>query len=257
MAPPTIFQRPKRQIASSVGEAQLLRVVSTEDDLLQAITEMQSTEDAPPGADYASAVRGGEIVIAAPIAVRQTIVIPEKCIGLTIRSAGLVPLVPQVPLEVLFYVDAIGVVLDRIFAFAKDETTYATIFAMCGASAFAGDRLTMRGCVALSDRLWVDGVAGADDVRILDNEQAPLDGVGFAQPVFVRGERAIIRGNKLSHGGAESIMVDNAGRARIVENSLNGGDIETSGGTGLTIIANNVDVGSITSHASDIVGDNT
>lgn len=225
----------------------------SEDDVRRAIAALAARgDDAETANPYG---RGAGLVIAAPIFVYRPFIIPPRARGLSIRSAGYAPITPKAALDYLFLVDAVAVTLDHIMCSAESESVFATTFAQVGDSDFAGDFFTMRDCLCVNDRLFVDTV-GAARAQILWNRQNSVSAT-FAAPI-VADARARIIGNELDDGGGDAItLTANASRCAILMNNCDGAEITTSASGGLNSINSNTDVGAVNRHLTDKVGSNT
>lgn len=240
MTPPTIFTRPKRQIASALSSAFDEVPVKTYSQLLQAITSI-----ATRGASGPLAAMGGSICIIQPFSDwSSAVVIPEECAGLTIRAISRFPLRAAAPATAaMFDVRAEFVTIKDLFCYG-DVDGYFTTFVTTGASFSTGravDNLRILNNDVFADRVFVDASLGkCDNAKIVGNWQNEANG-SHSAAIFVDSTDVLVSGNDLEDGGADSITIGaNGARARISDNYTGGGDITTTASGGFNAVSGNV-----------------
>lgn len=251
MAPPTIFTRPRRQIAQTQSAAfDEIRVPSYA-ELLNAITNIASR-----GAGNALAALGGSICIIAPFNDwAAPVIIPEECPGLTIRAISLFPLrAATAAVSSMFDVRAEFVTIKDIFSYG-DADGYFTTFATTGSSFTSGrsaNNLRLFNNVCFADRVFVDASSGkCDDAQIVGNWQNEAN-ASHSAAIVVDSPGALVSGNSLEDGGGDSITVGaNASRCAVVGNDCGGGDITSNASGGFNTISANRGVGAVVAAGTD------
>lgn len=242
-----IFRIPSsaRQQVRPIGTGRLYREVASYEQITAALNELSSRVAAVPGNDLAARVAGGQIHIVAPFNIPESIYIPPKCIGLTITSAGYIPITPRVALDEIFLVDAVAVSIVGVLGYAKSTSVFAETFARIGPTAFAGDDLRIEQCITVCDRVVVDE-EGSSNVFVHRNIHEAVTSTGEC-PITCDGGGSFwsITSNKLSAGGAlEAIRCANGGGSHgIHDNYVDGIDIDTFNSGGLNTISGNRGLG--------------
>lgn len=252
----------KPPVRRTVSTASLIREVRSEDEFRAAIASLAASNPVGTLGDVGQFFpRGGEIVISTPISLTAPIEIPPRCLCLTIRSYGYIPITPLSVIAQMFLIRAPLVTIDGLFASAvSDGSGYATTFIEIADDAGAGDFCTIRNNYAICKSLVVDNSSGSTGAEVLRVERNVHDRISGTQAaITIRSEGAVVEKNRLNHSGAgDAITVTGIGYCAIEGNYCEGGAITTSAcTTGQNVIDGNRRVGTITQHVTDRVGLNS
>lgn len=251
---PTVFTRPKRQIQGTLAQSYGETPVTSEQELLNAITAC-----ATRGATATLASFGSSILIAAPITVSARIVIPPECAGLTIRANSRFPISAATPaINGLFEVAAEYVTIRDLFVFG-DADGYFTTFVRTPSSFEPGRSskgLSVIHNLVMTDVLYSDGSVGnAQEALVADNEQPSVPNAILAgrrlsfNSIRCRAHHNVLRDN----GGTVIATSSQASDCVFMGNHTGGGDIDvTVGAGGNTVIGNVTEGGAVTGNVNDI-----
>ncbi len=257
----SLFARPSgvRQTLQTQGSGRAVREVHSESELLAAISFAAASWIEGTISGF-----GFSIIIASPITIQRPVIIPYKCPGLSIFSVGRVPVFAgSAALSTAFICRAPFVTIRNLFVYGVPTGYFTTLLTMesPGVAGYDCQNVTLSGCDAFVDRLFVDSSAGdAEDARVVDNWQARAT-VSNTSTIYSNSDRATIRDNRVQDCGTNAIEVDTlGGYASIHHNKCGGADITTSASQGFNTIDGNIQVGAIvpkTGAGSDAVGLNT
>jgi hypothetical protein len=279
----SIFTRPRaRPPLAAVSSQQNMLAVSTEDELLAALTSLPRSD----GACYGRAIN-----IVADITLTRTVTLGAQHSGLLITSSSNARLNTASPLAQAFSLSAASsVTLERMVLGATFSST--SFVRIDGNGHSVKDILVLNGA-ALTNLVRC---GSASSMRIMDcYSQSSLSVVLAVGPSSGIGN-CVFSGNVLFTGGIQNVSLTKsaiygnsslggwttfpgritedcacygnimtgligiyagAGRNVIASNSMNGFDIDTSATTGNNSIVGNTNVGTITNASTDAVTSNT
>lgn len=244
------------QVQGTQQHSRLEHTAKTEQQLRVALREIALLATSRPFAAV-----GASICIAASFRVSETVAIATS--GLRIFALSYVPIFADGALAALFDVraGAESVTIEGLAVHGVSSGSgfarFVTVSDPDGTNDKAKYLRLLRNVVTV-DHIIVDDSAGlAESAFIIDNVQAGSLGTHSAS-ISCDSPRWVIRGNTIKDGGGDAILLGAAAnRCRITENDLDGADLTTSGSGGVTAISDNVDCGTLTTHATDAVGLNT
>ena len=246
--------RPPLQ-AQSAGR--VVREVHSEAGLIEAIRAVADQFDGTVLSAFGSA-----ILIASPLTITEPVTIPYRCPGLTIYSATRIPIVAaELALPALFVVQASMVSIRGLFAYGTSAGYFTTFVKLSspGVAGFDCQQVHVTDNVCWTDRIfWDDTDASGEDALVADNWQNKATNSATSTILF-DSERCTARGNRIEDSTTNAIEVAaNGGYCSLVGNFCGGADIVTSASQGYNVIAQNINVGTITRvDATDAQGLNT
>lgn len=251
-----------RQILPTQATAQVFREVRTEDELRVALQPVDVTSTAALLANT-----GRRIVIAAPITLHSTIVIPETLPGTIIESHGFLPLSPGVDGIDAFEIRTALVMIRDVLLYADltNSRRFNRAFVMVDTGAIAGvspsgARIINVDALGVNQFLVDETTNQADDgwidrcsMQRFAND-VNTDGVSLNSPDW-RVTNSKIQGV----GTGIALRVGSSGsRTLVMGNQFSGDGVDTSASAGgANVISSNVDTGTIVNTATDRVGLNS
>lgn len=246
------FASPTGVVAITQAQAsqQAERPVASEAELRRAIGELAARFNINQTAGF-----GGGILLTGPFTIRSTIIIPERCPGLTIRAAGRFPIrAGSTALAAMFDVRAEMVTIRDLLVYG-DTAGYFTTFVTIGSTFSAGR--SANNCRLLHndlfvDRIFVDSGGEADESLIEGNRQVEANASHSATISTTSPRVRIVNNPLLSDGGGDTVTLGAlAANCVVAGNDLNGGDVTSSASDGGNRIYGNTNPGTITPHATD------
>lgn len=243
-----------RAVLPPIGLQTVFREVRTEDELRQALTPTDVTDNASLVANT-----GRRIVIAAPITLQSPIIIPATLPGTTIESHGHIPIWCGADGITAFIARAPLCTFRGLLFFALDQGAGAPLFGTAFSLEDGANQTRILDVHALGCDALVEGAADVDDVHVRGCDASTPSGRA-GDCVTYNGSKWKIVGNLLS--GSDTGVAVRSGaageRASIVGNSCDGTGINTSAGTGLNTISANTDTGTVNAAGTDdTLGGNT
>jgi len=251
-----------RQILPTQATAQVFREVRTEDELRVALQPADVTGQAALLANT-----GRRIVIAAPITLHSTIVIPETLPGTIIESHGFLPLSPGVDGIDAFEIRTPLVIIRDVllYADATNNRRFNRAFVMVDTGAVSGvgpisARIINVDAFGVNQFLADDTTSGADDgwidrcsMQRFAND-VNTDGVSLNSPDW-----RVTNSKMQGVGTGIALRVGLSGsRTLIMGNEFSGDGVDTSASSfGSNVISSNVNTGTIVNTATDRVGLNS
>ena len=246
------------------------RYVRSEEELLYAIGEIAARFDAILFGDVALLTAGGgKIVLADAFTLSAKVVIPPKCVLLTIEALPGAMLLPSVADQgVVFEVQAPSVTFRNVWAYASTkngEISYFNTFieAIDSGESYLGAGLNPRtiraiDCVALCDRLFVDSSAGTADNAYLSGCTVNAPNATHDACVVFASKHCAVVDCSLDDGGGDTVTIDaGAEYCRVNGSDLDGGDVTSTASDGSNVIMGNLRTGTLTLHTTDARGLNT
>lgn len=253
----TIFQRAKRQVQQTQATGIHMQEVSTENELLSAVSAI------------ASSGVPGTIVIVAPFTISAPVVIPSACAGLTIKAAGKFDIGASGAVSSMFDVRAEQVTIRDIYSFNTAALINSTgnkfrtfVTSTLGQSGTSNSvRPALLNNIVFTARFYVEantiGVADYGAPSLIDNVCRSPDSESEAM-VEIQTSGARLIGNRFVPDSIAFVFDDSlgsgvlGGNAMFVGNSWGGGSVDTSDAAAGSIFSANRDYGTQTLHADDI-----
>lgn len=235
-----------RATLAPTATQQVWREVTTEDQLRQALTPVDSTDNAGLAANT-----GRRIVIAGPITLSGPVEVSAKLPGLAIESHGHIPIWCGVDGIDAFLINAPLFTARGLLFFAIDGGNSGN-FARAFVLKDGANQARILDCHAFGCDALVEGADGVDDVHVRGNDASTPSG-RVSDCVVFNGNNWRIMGNLLA--GSDTGIAVRAGasgqRAAIVGNDCSSDGINTSAGGGGNTISANTRAGTVTAHGGD------
>ena len=259
-------RRPLRPILGTQALAQVMVEVRSEDELRRALTPKDVT--ASPTVGTLLAGSGRRIVIAAPITLKSTVIIPATMAGVTIEAHGYLPIYPGVDgidafdirapfctlMGLLVYSDPINAGPRWGRAFVLSGSEVVGIYTVTPSSVRIID------CSAVANQFIEDETSlGAGGLFV---DRCSHDKYGDdvnTDGITINSRRCRVTFTETEGSGtgiAVRLGVD-GGDTVVLGNNFHGDGVDTASSFGRNVISTNTDAGTIANHATDAVGLNT